>query len=267
AWDALRARGPERARVNPERQLIGGVAVVRYVPPGRTPRRVILYLHGGSFIYGSERSHAEIAAGLALAAEAEVILPLYRLAPEHPFPAALEDVITVYHELLARGVQSTQLVLAGDSAGGNLTLATLLVLRDSHHALPAGAVPISPWLDLEDQSGSMQRHSRFDWAEPWMFQRWAKIYLGPGGDARDPRASPARAELSGLPPCLLVVGTAEMLYDQVCAFAQRARACGVEIELSEWPERVHLWLALKPMFPEFQATFDKVGEFVKRVTA
>ena len=227
---------------------------------------VVLYLHGGAFMYGSERSHGELCARVALAARARLAFASYRLAPEHRFPAALDDAVAVYRSLLEGGVPASQVVVAGDSAGGNLALALLVALRNRKQQLPAGAVLISPCVDLTATGGSLERHEPYDWASPWMFERWATEYVG-DADAADPLASPALADLHGLPPLLIPIGTKEMLYDQVLALADKARAAGVEVTLDPEPDRVHLWLALAEMFPEFQATFDRIGQFVRESTA
>jgi epsilon-lactone hydrolase len=261
AWDSLRADGPALRRVARHCETLGSVEVVNLTPREvPEPTRVVLYLHGGSFIYGSERSHGELCARLALASRAKVVLPLYRLAPEHPFPAALDDAIAVYRALVDRGTSPSRLVLAGDSAGGNLVLALLTRLRDEGEELPRGSILISPWVDLAARDGSMQRNEPYDWASPWMFDRWLREYVG---QARvdDPRVSPALADLRGLPALLIQIGTAELLHDQVTALARRARSAGVEVTLEEYPDLAHLWHSLTPMFPKFQAGMDRIGAF------
>lgn len=232
---------------------------------GASSEAVIVYLHGGGFLYGSEKSHGELCARIVLAAGARLVFPLYRLAPEHPFPAALEDALSVYRALLAAGVLPSDIVAAGDSAGGNLALALLVKLRDQGEPLPAAAVLLSPWVDVTDRGGSMQQNERFDWASPWMFDRWQREYLA-GKEPTDPLTSPGHADLRGLPPLLIQVGTAEMLFDQVSALARRAQEAGVDVTLAEYPDRVHLWHTLAPMFPEFQGSIDEVGKYVVGVT-
>ncbi|HEX6277099.1 MAG TPA: alpha/beta hydrolase [Polyangiaceae bacterium] len=261
AWASLKGQNPSSKRVTWTRSARGDVDCIDINPRQRiSSERVILYLHGGGFLYGSERSHGELCSRIALSAEARLVFPLYRLAPEHPFPSALEDVLAVYRALLESGTRPSDVVVAGDSAGGNLALALLLTLRDRGEALPARAVLLSPCVDLTDRSGSIRDNEPFDWASPWMFDRWQREYLS-GKDPGAPLASPARAELRGLPPLLLQIGTAEMLYDQVTSFARVAQASGVEVTLEEYPDRVHLWHALAPMFPEFQASIDRIGEY------
>ena len=267
AWEALQARGRALAQVTMREDALGGVRVLWLAPRGHeSADSVVLYLHGGAFMYGSERSHGELCARVALAARARLAFASYRLAPEHRFPAALDDAVAVYRSLLEGGVPASQVVVAGDSAGGNLALALLVALRNRKQQLPAGAVLISPCVDLTATGGSLERHEPYDWASPWMFERWATEYVG-DADAADPLASPALADLHGLPPLLIPIGTKEMLYDQVLALADKARAAGVEVTLDPEPDRVHLWLALAERFPEFQATFDRIGQFVRESTA
>ncbi|HEY3499183.1 MAG TPA: alpha/beta hydrolase [Polyangiaceae bacterium] len=262
AWGSLRANGPALRRVARQAERLGSVEVVKLTPREvPEPARVVLYFHGGSFIYGSERSHGELCARLALASQAKVVLPLYRLAPEHPFPAALDDAMSVYRALLDSAISPRQLVLAGDSAGGNLVLALLVRLRDEGVELPQGGVLISPWVDLGARDGSMQKNEPYDWASPWMFDRWVREYAA-RTSVKDPRVSPALADLRGLPPLLIQVGTAELLHDQVTALARQARSAGVDVTLEEFPDLTHLWHSLTPMFPKFQAGMDRIGAFV-----
>jgi acetyl esterase/lipase len=262
AWDSLKAQNPSSKRVTWTRSRFGGVDCIDISPHERkAPERVILYLHGGGFLYGSEHSHGELCSRIAISGEARLVFPLYRLAPEHPFPAALEDALSVYRALREAEGHRSEIVVAGDSAGGNLAVALLLSLRDRGHALPVRGALISPCVDLADRSGSMQYNEPFDWASPWMFDRWQREYLADQAPAA-PLASPARADLRGLPPLLIQIGTAEMLYDQVKAFARRAEEAGVEVTLAEYADRVHLWHALAPMFREFQASIEQIGGYL-----
>lgn len=261
AWSALQARGAPLRKVMRQRQELGGVRVTWFTPAARSSRAVMLYLHGGGFMYGSERSHGELCARLALRTGARVALIDYRLAPEHPFPAALDDALEVYTALIAEHTPPSRLVVAGDSAGGNLALALLLALRERGVDLPASAVLISPWVDLSARDGSLRENSRYDWASPWMFERWARAYLGKAS-ADEPLASPARAHLTGLPPLLVTVGTAEMLYDQVVTFVEAARGAGVEVSFEPVADRVHLWLSLTEIFPEFESSFGRIADFI-----
>jgi epsilon-lactone hydrolase len=263
AWEALKAQNPSLKRVVWTRTNWAGVDCVEIVPSEQQPsEKLILYLHGGGFLYGSEHTHGELCSRIALAAGARLLFPLYRLAPEHPFPAALDDALATYRALLEANERHSNIVVAGDSAGGNLALALLIALRDRGEPLPGAGVLISPCVDLAARAGSMQSNEPFDWASPWMFDRWQREYLG-NQDAANPLASPAHAELRGLPPLLIQIGTAEMLYDQATAFARRAEQAAVTVRLEEYPDRVHLWHSLTPLFPEFQPSIDRIGEFVQ----
>lgn len=214
-------------------------------------------------MYGSEPSYRELCASLALTCEASVLFVDYRLAPEHPFPAAYDDAVAVYRTLVASGVPVERIVLMGDSAGGNLVLAVLAHLRSEQLPKPAVAVALCPWVDLAASGGSLDRHAAFDWAEPWMFERWRDHYLG-GAAATDPRASPAHAGLVGLPPLFIAVGSAEMLYDQVVGFATRARQAGVELTLEVGEDRAHVWHTLTTFFPEIEKDIERIGSFVRQ---
>jgi acetyl esterase/lipase len=225
---------------------------------------VIVYLHGGSYIYGSVASHRELVMRIAKASGARAFLPIYRLAPEHPFPAAIDDAVAVTKAIVA-SVGARRVVLAGDSAGGGLAVATLLRLRDEGAAMPAAAALISPWLELDARGGSLDENVD-DWGEPWMFVRWAEAYLA-GHDARDPLASPGHADLRGLPPLRVDVGSAEMLRDQVVRFAERARAAGVDATLEVWPEMVHDFQVFAATLPLAQRAIDELGAFVRARTA
>lgn len=225
---------------------------------------VLVYLHGGSFIYGSDRSHGDLCARLALASSARVAFVHYRLAPEHLYPAAIEDVGRVYLALLASGIPAQRIVMAGDSAGGNLVLASLMSLRDQGRPLPAAAVPISPWVDVMDRTGSMVDNERYDWASPWMFDVWAETYLPAGTSTKSPLVSPLYGDFAGLCPLLVVVGSAELLFDQVSKLVDRARAAGVVVEQFVGADMIHAWMTLAPMFPHCQLVIDHMGEFVRR---
>lgn len=264
AWGALRSEGRAFRKCARHREEIGGVPTLVLEPPAALREdRVVLYLHGGGFMYGSERSHGEICAKIALRAGARVVLPLYRLCPEHRFPAALDDVLAVYEGLVAGGADPVRLVVAGDSAGGNLTLVLLALLRDAGRPLPAAGVGISPWVDLEARGGSMLRNEPYDWASPWMADRWAREYLS-DASPRDPRASPIHAELAGLPPLCILIGGAELLHDQVVEFAEKARGAGVDVTLHVTEGMTHNWLALP--FEAADVAFEQIAGFARRHT-
>jgi epsilon-lactone hydrolase len=268
AWEAMVRPSPILKQLRFEKASLGGVAGEWFIPRGASEGGpVVLYFHGGSFIYGSIAStHRELIAREAVAAGARTFAVDYRLAPEHPFPAAIDDALAAYRGLLHAGVEPSRVVVAGESAGGNLALVTLLRARDAGVPLPAGAVLACPWVDLTARGGSLTENARFDWAEPRDFERWAETYLA-GHDARDPLASPSHADLRGLPPLLVQVGSAEMLLDQVEALTRRARASGVAVEHRVHADMVHNWHVLASVFRSGRDAIDEIGAFVRRVTA
>jgi acetyl esterase/lipase len=245
----------------------GGVRAEWFEPSGSAGGGdgVVLFFHGGSFIYGSTVSHGEMIARLALATSAKVLALDYRLAPESPFPAALDDATAAYRWLLGQGIPPSRIVLAGDSAGGNLTVATLLSLRDQGTPLPAGAIPICPWVDLARTGGSLDANAAYDWGFPDDFQLWASTYAGPT-PLTSPLVSPARADLSGLPPLHVLWGSREMLRDQVVDFCARARDAGVDVHADEYADMVHNWIVLHALTPEAERAYQAMGRFVRRVT-
>ncbi len=225
--------------------------------------RAVLYLHGGAYSAGSPASHRGLAGRLSAAAGARVLVADYRLAPENPYPAAVEDATAAYRWLLAQGVGPARTAIAGDSAGGGLTLATLAALRDAGDPLPAAGVCISPWVDLEMRGESMTTRAKLD---PMVGREGlleaAAMYLA-GADARTPLAAPLHADLRGLPPLLIQVGTSETLYDDSIRTEERARAAGVDATLQVWEEMVHVWQLFAAMLPEGQQAIEAIGEYLR----
>jgi epsilon-lactone hydrolase len=222
----------------------------------------VLYLHGGGYVMGSLNTHRAFASHLAARTGLPVLVVDYRLGPEFPFPAALDDALAAYEWLLVQGFSAGRVVIAGDSAGGGLTLATLLALRDRGRPLPAAAVPISPWTDLTLSGDSMDALEAQDpMVQRVGLQRMADWYLG-DQDATDPLASPVFGDCAGLPPLLIHVGAVETLLDDSTRFAARAEAAGVDVTLEVWPEMIHVWHAFGPMVPESEAGVTRVAEFV-----
>jgi epsilon-lactone hydrolase len=225
--------------------------------------RTILYLHGGGYVVGSPRTHRSLAARIADAAAARALVIDYRLGPEHPHPAAVEDATAAYRWLLSQGADPTRTVVAGDSAGGGLTVAALVALRDAGDPLPAAGVCLSPWVDLECVGESMT--TRAD--EDAMVQRsslleLARAYLG-RLDPRTPLAAPLHADLTGLPPLLVQVGTAEVLLDDATRLAARAEQAGVDVTLERWEEMIHVWQIFGGLLPEADQAIARIGEFTR----
>jgi acetyl esterase/lipase len=245
----------------------GGVGAEWIVAPGADPDRVILYLHGGGYVMGSINTHRAMVARISRAAKAKALALDYRLAPEHPFPAAVEDATAAYRWLLAQGYKPNKIVIAGDSAGGGLTLATLLALRDAQTPLPAAAVPISAWSDMEGTGASMKtRASRDPMVANGSLFDMAKAYVG-DGDRKNPLASPLHGDYRGIPPMLMHVGDAEILLDDSTRVAEKAKAAGVKVDLEVWPDMVHVWHVYAKILPEGQQAIDRIGQYVIEHTA
>lgn len=251
------------ADVQCEKVSAGGVPAEWVVAESADGARAILYLHGGGYVIGSINTHRELAARLSRAAAARVLVIDYRLGPEHPHPAAVDDAVAAYRWLLSQGVSPLRLAVAGDSAGGGLTVATLVAVRDAGLPAPAAGVCLSPWVDLEGIGESMATKAALD---P-MVQRdgllkMAAAYLG-GQSPRTPLAAPLYADLSGLPPLLIQVGTAETLLDDSTRLAERARKAGVQVTLEPWEDMIHVFQAFASMLPEGRQAIDRIGEFVR----
>ena len=237
---------------------------------GASSGKAILYLHGGGYVIGSSATHGEMARRLSAAADADVLAIDYRLAPENPFPAPVEDAVTAYKWLIGQGCDPGGVAIAGDSAGGGLTVATLVSLRGSGSSLclPAECV-ISPVGRLWRVMGESMTFPRVSWT-PWCSERawseWPKP-ISDGADPRTPLAAPLYADLRGLPPLLIQVGTDETLYDDSTRLAERAEAAGVETCFESWEKMIHVWHLFAPMLDEGQRAIERIGEFVRAQTA
>ncbi len=252
---------PEDVSVTPA--IAGGVPAEWVAASGVATERVLLYLHGGGYVIGSPATHRGLAASLSVAADCRVLSLDYRLAPENPYPAAVEDACAAYRWLLSEGVAPQKIALAGDSAGGGLTLATLIALRDAGDALPGAAVPISPWTDMQATGESMQTNLKNDpMVEPGGLMGMAKMYLG-SADPTQPTAAPLHGDFAGLPPLLIQVGALETLLDDATRVAAKARAAGVDVTLEVWPEMVHVWHLFAPILPEGREAINRIGEFLR----
>ena len=223
----------------------------------------MLYLHGGGYIMGSLNTHRDMMGRISRAAQTRVLGLDYRLAPEHPFPAAVDDTVAGYRFLLDQGLPSARLAIAGDSAGGALTLAALVAGRDAGFPMPAAAVCLSPFLDLEGTGESITTRADVDpIATPEVIDVWAKAYLA-GADPRTPLANPLYADLAGLPPLLIQVGDHEVLLDDSTRLAERAQAAGVQVKLEIWPEMIHRWHSYAAVLPEGQQAIEDIGAFLR----
>jgi acetyl esterase/lipase len=244
---------------------INGVPGEWITPQQVTNGRVILYLHGGYYLIGSIQSHRNLAGNIASASQARALIIAYGLAPEHPFPAGLEDAITAYSWLLAQGTRPDQIFLAGDSAGGGLVLSTLLALRQRGIPLPAGAVCLSPATDLTKSGESWKTNAKKELVvNPYIAEQIQPLYLR-DISPRDPLASPLFADLQGLPPLLIQVGSSEVLLSDSTSFAKRAQEAGVDVTLQVWPQMYHVWQFTASFMPEARQAIEKIGEFINKV--
>ena len=241
-----------------------GVPAEFLVAPGAADDRVVLYLHGGGYVIGSIKSHRYLMQNVSRFSGAKTLGLDYRLAPENPFPAAVEDATKAYCWLLAQGYKAKNIAIAGDSAGGGLTLATLVNLRDKGIDLPAAGVLISPWADLSGEAESVKTRADIDpMVKPEGLYSLGDKYLD-GTDAKNPLASPVFADMAGLPPLCIHVGGKEILYDDAITVAEKARAVGIEVELLDEPELFHVWHAFAPMLEEGQEAVEKIGAFLQK---
>lgn len=265
AWEEAVADLPLPPTVTLTPQTWQGIRCELVQHPQCDPDRRLLFLHGGGFTTGSCKTHRQLAAQLALATLLPVLLVDYRLAPEHPFPAGVEDAVRVYQALLASGKSAAQVVIGGDSAGGGLALSALLILREQNIPLPAAAILLSPWADLAVSGETIQTRAAVD---PLVLasdlQRCAAQYIGTG-DQSDPLASPVYADLHGLPPLLIHVGDHEVLLSDALRLAQNAHAAGVAVELVIWEEMWHVFPAWAPALPEAQQALDQIGASLRQI--
>jgi monoterpene epsilon-lactone hydrolase len=241
---------------------VGGVAGEWVEPPGAGAGRALLWLHGGAYCIGSPATHRRHAAMVGLAAGARVFVADYRLAPEHPFPAALDDALAAYRGLVADH-DPGGVVVIGDSAGGGLTAALLVALRDGGEPLPAGAVMLSPWADLTLAGESWRTRAAVDPLLDEARLREAAGWYAGDRALDDPLVSPVFADLAGLPPLFVSAGDRETLRDDAELFAARARAAGVDVVSEIVPGMVHVFHALAGMCPEGDAANERIAAFVR----
>ncbi len=267
---ALRAgmgsrREPSIKGVKLIRVKIGDIPCEWVLAPGADPDLRLLYLHGGGFVSGSGGFYLTLAAHLSAAARCAVLLPDYRLAPEHRFPAGIEDCVRAHEWMIANGpsgpAPSRATFIAGDSAGGSLTLATLLALRDRKKTLPVCGIPLSPTTDLTLASDSLKTVD-----DPIISAKTMPVfrdhYLGKT-DPKDPLASPVFGDYRGIPPLLIQVGEYEMLRDDSVRVAKKARADGIKVKLEVWPGMFHVFQSHEPLLPEAKEAIDHIADFMR----
>ena len=262
-FSAMVAAAPVASDIQFDTLELGGVTVLASLTPGARTDRTLLYLHGGAFVIGSPQDYRSLSAELGRAVGARVVAPDYRLAPEHPFPAAVDDALAVYRALLTQGQRPGNIVLAGDSAGGGLVMSLLVAARDAGLPLPAGALVISPWVDLACQGRSMETKLSED---PSLKREgllaMARLYLQ-GRPPQTPLASPLFADLTGLPALLVQVGSAEILLDDAVRLAGNAAEAGVRVQLSVWPDMPHVWHFFSFLLREGRQGIDEAAAFLR----
>lgn len=264
AMAEMAGASPPMEGVTVEAITLGGRPAERLTPDGGATDAAVLYLHGGGYCIGSLDSHRGLGSRLAVAAGCTVAMLDYRLAPEHPFPAALDDAVGAYRDLLSLGIRPERMAIAGDSAGGGLTVATLLALRGSGEPLPGAAVCLSPWADLTQSSTAYRNLADVD---PMVSKSGLDLMSGAYLDGVDPRtelASPLFAgDFGGLPPVCIEVGEYEVLIDDATGLADRMRESGVNVTLKVWPELIHVFQAFPgSLIPEADQSVDAVGAFI-----
>jgi acetyl esterase/lipase len=261
-FDAMLAQMPVSEDVAFAPDALANIPTLRITTPGAAGDSALLYLHGGGYIIGNAQGYRVLAADLGRAAGMTVFAVDYRLAPEHPFPAAVEDAVAAYQALIARGFDPARIVLAGDSAGGGLALAALVALRDRGAALPAAALLISPWADLACEGVSIEAKAAEDPSLTARGLRAAAAHYVREADLKSPLASPVYSNLAGLPPLLIQVGSAEILFDDALRVARAAGAAGVSVRLEVWSNMVHVWHAFAFMLREGRRAIDAAGRFL-----
>jgi acetyl esterase/lipase len=261
AYDAFSANDPLPAGAMLQDFNLGGVNCLGVLPKGCGGDKVIFWLHGGGYVMGSSQSHKGLAGNIAEVAHTAAVLPDYRLAPEHHCPAALEDAVASYKAVLAEGVSPHHIVLAGDSAGGGLAMATALRLRAEGVALPAGMMLLSPWVNLANTGWSYDAKAARD---PFITKRGldirSKQYLGEM-TPHDPRAAILNGDLRGLPPAIIQVGEAEVLLSDSVALAERLGASGVPVTMEIWPDMFHVFQARYAMLSHGRQAIDRLGQW------
>ncbi|MBV9251161.1 MAG: alpha/beta hydrolase [Acetobacteraceae bacterium] len=264
--DARGKQFPLPADVRVEKSSANGVSAEWTSTPDADPSSAVLYLHGGGYVIGSLDSHRHLAAEIGRAASCRVLALDYRLAPEHPFPAAVEDAVAGYRYLLSSGVPADRTTIAGDSAGGGLVVGAMLAIRAAGLPLPRCGWCISPWVDMEAKGTSYADLSAVDpTVQKDGIHEMAGHYLQ-GADPKSPHAAPIYGDLRGLPPLLIQVGAAETLLDDALSLARVAGSADVFVDLQVWPEMIHVWHLYHPILKAGRRAIQSGGAFVRATT-
>lgn len=263
-WEKFASSFPAASDIFFDPVDAAGVACEWVMAPGSALNRVVLFLHGGGYTIGSIESYRNFTGHLARAAGAKLLAVGYRLAPEDPYPAAIDDAVASYRWLIDHGIPPDRIAIAGDSAGGGLALATAVALRDGGDPLPAAVVAICPSTDLAKESASVKERAHLDPIVNYKSSMaHALRYVGTEDRLKLPLASPLYADLHGLPPMLILVGTHEILLDDSIRFAEKARIAGVDVELDIWESMIHVWPLFADILPEGREAIAKIGAYVK----
>ncbi|MGE3599112.1 MAG: alpha/beta hydrolase [Dehalococcoidia bacterium] len=263
-WDALFSDYVPAVKCTATPVSANGVQAEWIVAPGARAGRTILYLHGGGYVLGSITSHRDIIERLSHAARARVLALDYRLAPEHPFPAPVEDALAAYRWLLDQGVAPSSLAISGDSAGGGLALATMLALKTARTPLPACAALMSPWVDMEVLGESMTTKDAVDpMVHRPMVETMVQLFLG-NGDRRNPLANPLYGDFTELPPMIVHSGTRETLLDDAVRVVDKARKAGVDVDYKIWEDQMHVFHIFAARLDEGADAIRELGAFIER---
>ncbi|TXT64730.1 MAG: Acetyl-hydrolase [Promethearchaeota archaeon] len=250
--------------VNLTQLELNGMNAVWIDSPESDSQKVILYLHGGGYMEGSLKSHEDLAMRIGKASEARILLIDYRLAPENPFPAALSDAVSAYEWLIKnQHVPSSNIIIAGDSAGGGLTISTLLRLKELNKSLPSAAICLSPWTDLAMKGNSINANRNQDkFLKSYDLAFMASLYIQ-DKNPKNPLISPLYGDLSGLPPLFIQVGSPEILLDDAVRLAKKAEKAGVDVKLEVWDDMIHVFQAFADWAPEGEEAIKKIGQFAR----
>lgn len=263
SWEDLAARSRVAAGTRVRHATIEGIESDWLIPPGLDDAPVLYYLHGGAYVTGSSKTHRTMVSHIALRSGMRALLPNYRLAPENRFPAGLTDCVAIYRALLASGVDASRIVIAGDSAGGGMTMGTLLKLRDAGDPLPAAAVLLSPWLDLTASGESATtRNDEDPWFNAEDMPESVALYCDPD-QVNDPLVSPLFGDVRGLPPILIQVGDHEILLSDATRMADKLTAAGGDVTLEVWPGMWHVFQYFIGKMPESKRAIRRIARYLR----